>query len=351
MKKKKKKKVLVLLDYPPPFGGVRVSAVQLFNFLKLQTDVQYVSSRFESDTRNIFISFIDYVIKMTNVDIVVFLVGDVFTLLDKRGSIFLRVAKLLSKKIVFKGFAGGLEENVNQLPELQKTKLRSLLMASDLITFQTKKDFNFFSGFLFAKKNIQWFPNTRENSEHVPITITDRICFSKACFVGKVWKEKGIDTILDCAKLLHPSISIDIYGPLDTSLAEDEIFIKVTSGRNISYKGLIDSKDVARLIAGYDALLLPTRWKKEGYPGVILEAFSVGVPVIATNWNGIPELVDTESGILIEPFSPEELSSAIEKLYNDPLKWKKLSEGAIQKSLFFNSTKWNKQFHSWITKL
>ncbi|MDC0505936.1 glycosyltransferase, partial [Amylibacter sp.] len=54
-------------------------------------------------------------------------------------------------------------------------------------------------------------------------------------------------------------------------------------------------------MSGYDFLVLPTTWHGEGYPGVIIEAFSIGLPVIATNFRAIPDLVkDNYNGFLVE---------------------------------------------------
>ena len=62
--------------------------------------------------------------------------------------------------------------------------------------------------------------------------------------------------------------------------------------------------------AEYDVLVLPTFWKGEGYPGVIIEAFSVGLPVVATNLPGISEMIDSQSGILVPPHSASTLAKA-----------------------------------------
>lgn len=346
-----KKRALVLFDYPPPFGGVRVSASQLFEFLKQQEDIIFTHFAFESDTRNVFFVLLAFVKRLLRSEIVVFLVGDVLNLLDKRCSIYLLLTKLFSKKIVFKGFAGELEKSIQSLPKDQQKRIRSSLMKVDLLTVQTKKDYIFFQRFLSGRIKIEWLPNTRQASEKVAISISDRTYFKKACFVGKVLPEKGIDTILSCARSLPKGVSIDIYGPLNKVIADEFFISSVAKEANISYKGVIDPKDVANRIADYDALLLPSRWKKEGHPGVILEAFSVGVPVIASKWNAIPELVDENCGILIEPNSPEELAAAITQLFSDSLKWKNLSQGALKRCAFFDSAKWNAKFYNWIIQL
>ena len=61
------------------------------------------------------------------------------------------------------------------------------------------------------------------------------------------------------------------------------------------------------------------------------EAMSSGLVPIASNCTAIPEFVDEKCGILIPPESYVELADAIEKLYNDPDLFMKLSEGAAKR--------------------
>jgi len=65
-------------------------------------------------------------------------------------------------------------------------------------------------------------------------------------------------------------------------------------------------------IQKYDVLILPTFYQGEGYPGVIIEAYSLGLPVITTNWKAIPEIVENrKTGLLIEPRSTAALVDAM----------------------------------------
>jgi glycosyltransferase involved in cell wall biosynthesis len=46
---------------------------------------------------------------------------------------------------------------------------------------------------------------------------------------------------------------------------------------------------------------------------------SVGLPIVATNVNGIPEAIEhNESGLLVDPFAPEQLASAVEFMMQNP---------------------------------
>ena len=85
--------------------------------------------------------------------------------------------------------------------------------------------------------------------------------------------------------------------------------------------------DTQALIRQCDFLILPSLW--EGCPVSVMEALSLGRPVIATRVGGIPELLDSgQEGLLIEPRAPRELADAILKLATDPERRTQMGEAA-----------------------
>lgn len=97
-------------------------------------------------------------------------------------------------------------------------------------------------------------------------------------------------------------------------------------------------------MGNYDALLLPTYWEGEGHPGVILEAYCAGIPVIATRWGGIPEIVTSETGILVEPRDVEGLARAMRQIMTSEELCARLRAGARQKAIEFDAKQWTTYF-------
>lgn len=84
---------------------------------------------------------------------------------------------------------------------------------------------------------------------------------------------------------------------------------------NIIFTGFI--RDRLNVINLFDIFVLPS--SKEGLPISVLEALSIGVPVIATKVGGVPELIkNDDTGILISPYSEDEVSSALFKILKNP---------------------------------
>ena len=203
------------------------------------------------------------------------------------------------KKISLRKFAGGFDEAYENANYVSKLLARYSLMNADAVFFQTKYLIKRFKEY---NNNTYWMPTTRKRVNN---TTPDNYDY-KFVFVGQVKYKKGIGEIIDVFSSLNDKYSVDIYGPLDEDINK-EIFCH----KNITYKGLLATNEVQPTLALYNVMLMPTHFKREGYPGVIIEAFSVGMPVIATNVRGIKELVPENAGILIDPENVEQLKNAV----------------------------------------
>lgn len=75
--------------------------------------------------------------------------------------------------------------------------------------------------------------------------------------------------------------------------------------------------DVVDWYAAADVVVLPSL--SEGFPFVVLEALAMSRPVVATNVNGVPEIIhDGSTGLLVSPRNPQALEAAIRTLLHDP---------------------------------
>ena len=88
-------------------------------------------------------------------------------------------------------------------------------------------------------------------------------------------------------------------------------------------------EDVSSILSTLDILVLPSI--NEAVGRILIEAGACGVPVVATNVGGIPEIVrDNETGVLVAPRSPEDLARAIIDLLNSEDKRQQMSIAAEQ---------------------
>jgi glycosyltransferase involved in cell wall biosynthesis len=122
---------------------------------------------------------------------------------------------------------------------------------------------------------------------------------------------KGIDVLLEAARLAQSPLRLEIYG---VGSLRDELERKA-NGLDARFHGFV--QDMREPLAGLDVLVQPSR--ADNLPLAILEAMAAGLPVVGTRVGGIPELVvDGETGLLVDPERPEELAAALDSLAGSP---------------------------------
>jgi glycosyltransferase involved in cell wall biosynthesis len=134
-------------------------------------------------------------------------------------------------------------------------------------------------------------------------------------FVGKQDESKGIGTLLDAAPHM-PDVTIHICG---SGPHENETERRAATLDNVRYHGYVSNDRLKQLRQASTAAIVPSIWM-EVYGITIVEAFSMGLPVIGSDIGGIPELVeDGERGYTFTPKSVDDLVAAVERvLDHDP---------------------------------
>lgn len=119
-----------------------------------------------------------------------------------------------------------------------------------------------------------------------------------------------------------PKLVICGTGPMEnwckTFIKENDV--------NIEMLGFVPNADILKIIANSQALVLPTQWY-EGFPMSIVEAFSVGTPVICSDFGNAGSVVDEGvTGYKFEHESIESIISAVGKMREKPVEVEKIYE-------------------------
>jgi len=127
-------------------------------------------------------------------------------------------------------------------------------------------------------------------------------------------KTKGQTYIIRAARELqhsHPQIHFLLIG---SGADEDQLRSEAAGLRNLSFTGFVDNP--GDYLSVLDVHILPSNI--EGIGGVLLDAMSFGLPVVASRVGGLPEIVrHGDNGLLIQPHNPQQLNEAILRLHND----------------------------------
>ncbi len=137
--------------------------------------------------------------------------------------------------------------------------------------------------------------------------------------VGRLEREKGHSILLEAVSLLERRrirMLVELVGDgsrLDSLRRQAE---ELGISDRVSFVGPVGQDRIREHYRGADIFCLPSLG--EGIPVVLMEALASGLPVVASNTMGIPELVeDGVTGLLVSPGRPRELAAAIERLARD----------------------------------
>lgn len=123
------------------------------------------------------------------------------------------------------------------------------------------------------------------------------------CTFSRVMREKGIEDAVNAViavnvRLGYQAFSLDIYGQIDAEQTDWFCDLQKSFPEYVRYRGLVPFEKSVEVLKEYFALLFPTYYDGEGFAGTLIDAYSAGVPVIASDWKYNTELVNEAVGCL-----------------------------------------------------
>lgn len=139
---------------------------------------------------------------------------------------------------------------------------------------------------------------------------------SRLLFVGRLAAEKGLPILLEAvARLDGATLDLVGDGP-ERKILEARTQALDISGR-VRFFGYQTQQQIREILRQTDVFVMSSF--TEGVPVVLMEAMAAGVPVVATQVGGIPELVhDGHNGLLVAPGDANAAAAAIRRLLEDP---------------------------------
>lgn len=214
---------------------------------------------------------------------------------------FVKLLQLLHirRNIVFWALGGDLIQLLNEgtISLNQLAYFKKIIVQSPSIQVALEK---------FGIKNVKFVPNVKfiDYMHKKQLNMVS----NRFVFISQIRLEKGVDLIFESVRGLmktryYTMFTIDIFGTIDPEY-EVSFLKQLKEFENINYRGFLDLMNPQNydVLSRYDVMLFPTFCPSEGFPGIMIDAFIAGLPVIASDWNLNKELISIgKTGWLIPP--------------------------------------------------
>lgn len=316
--------LMVGVDASDNAKGGMASVVQ--SYKKYFETINYICTwKDKSDVIKIVIyiyALLLYVVKLTiNRKIKVVHIHSTIDVSFRRKRLFVKIAKLYKKKILFHMHGGAFPDYYNNQSSKKKISILKILNSVDEIAVIVEDPW------------LQWFTNIGIPREKIIVlnnTIDIPIKNIKSSnnrkihmiYMGKLLPEKGIYDLLEVFR----DHKDELYGKVILRVAgffEEERLIDTINEYEIhdivSFEGFLSGTEKINLLNWGDILVQPSYFEAQSIS--ILEAMSYGLAILASNVGGIPSIVKNEfNGLLFSPGNKHEIWGAIKYLINNPSK-------------------------------
>ncbi len=162
------------------------------------------------------------------------------------------------------------------------------------------------SGLPEAKITVK--PNFSPSAKE-PYAVNSSMNRNGALFVGRLSEEKGVSTLISAWSKLSIPLTIMGDGPERGALEK-------MAPSNVTFTGFSSPNDVSKAMAKTQALIVPSIWY-ENFPMTVVEAMSVGTPIIASELGALAHIIeDNVTGFHFSPGDANSLATVVERAFS-----------------------------------
>ena len=249
-----------------------------------------------------------------------------------RDIVYLLAVRPLSRGAVFHYHAGGLPQYIAGLNPVVRA-LAKLAYRDALVSVEIAESEPSPSEAFNARRRIL-VPNGVDVSDP-GVRIPPPGAPHRIFYMAGLRESKGVLDVLATAGILvgrGVDFHIDVAGAWQEESTresfEGQLAASGFAGR-VTMHGRVEGEDKWRLYRDASVFFFPSFYESENFPLVLIEAMAFGLPVVATRWRGIPQLVaEGETGALLDVHDIEGFAVEIEHLLTSPGRWEAMSSAA-----------------------
>ena len=150
-------------------------------------------------------------------------------------------------------------------------------------------------------------------------------------YVGRLAAQKRVDLLVTAFGRMTGPAELVVVGDGPERARVHRLVEQSPAAHRIRTTGFVEHSAVPGVLASLDVLVLPSAYEEMG--SVLTEAMAAGLPVVASDVGGIPEVVrHGETGLLVPPGDVAALAAALDRLVADPGLREHLAAGARRRA-------------------
>lgn len=326
-------KILVAGQTPPPYHGQAIMIQKLLSANFENIRLYHVRLQFSKNIEQIgrvnlykifhlffVITKIIFVRFRHNVRILYYPPAGKNVIPMVRDIIILLLTRPFFTKTIFHFHAGGVSEFINKFPTPIKFFAKAAYWEPDVSIRLSK--LNPEDGKTFKTKSEFIIPYGLEDSFNGYKNIFNTRGTINLLYVGVIKESKGIFVLLESFAKLSKSngaLELHLIGGFDSKELEKSVsdFI-CRCNLPVKLYGVLFGCEKFRVFQNADIFCFPSFYESETFGIVLLEAMMFKLPIVATCWRGIPDVViDGENGFLVPIKNSEALTEKLELLIRD----------------------------------
>lgn len=236
----------------------------------------------------------------------------------------------LFKKTIFHFHAGGMSEVYADLPKFYRLLFRIAYYHPDgsiMLSELNPKD-----GEALLSRNIFIIPYGIE--DNFPSTKPKRISGkARILFAGVLRESKGVCVLIDAISILRDQgieCEVTFVGQFESHAFEERVRMDLETrdlADRVHFAGVLTGSAKWQAFSEAHIFCYPTFFESETFGLVVLEAMQSRLPVVATNWRGVPSLVrEGETGFIVQARASGPLAERLMILCRDPYTAKLMGE-------------------------
>lgn len=172
----------------------------------------------------------------------------------------------------------------------------------------------------FPRLKIQVINNGVDRKEFYPAK--NPVIQSVILCTSRFGSRKGVEYLIEAMTLI-PEAKLLLVGSGKLEPKMKQLAIKLHLSKKVRFLGMVNHDRLGPIYRRAKLFVLPSL--SESLSNSLLEAIASGLPVVATNVGGNPELVSQQNGILVPATNSQALAEAMTQALNRP--WRKISLG------------------------